>query len=353
MPSITVVPLPLIPKQVLRQHHAFEPHDTRFRAAARLIQSLWRQRQELEIGSLRTRKGGYRKLGSRLIPDDAATGRTFLHPSIAAVARHQLAYRERGALIAEERLMGNLLCSQGLAFNLFAPLRLDLDRAAAMLRRLLPKADIAKVRHIGFEHSPGRDEPAFTNDKTAFDVAISYLRSDGGTGLIAIEVKYSESLADQAPLEMRRYDQLAEASGLFRTAAVTLMTAGRYRQLAREHLLAQVTVMNGLYDEAHFIMIAPSDNHLVNRAAGLYAAHLAPTLPGMVPFTFIELETVIDAYGRCGDLGYAAALADRYTRWDQVHALVREALLCPQDQWSLVPPTPKRRIRRLTAQPHL
>lgn len=346
MRSIASAPLPLIPHDVLRRHHVHEQYDTRFRAAARLLQSLWRDNQALEAGIHRTRRGGHRRLGSRLTLADAAAGRAFLHPKIAAVARHELAYREPGALIAEERLMTNLLSSSGLVFNLFAPLRLDHNRAATILRRVVPKVDIAKVVHVGFEHSPGRDEPAFTRDKTAFDAAITYERRDGGKGLVAIEVKYSDGMGDLPPADISHYGDLAEASGLFRAPAANLLQSGAFSQLAREHLLAQATVMNGLYDEAHFVLIAPRLNHQVTRAAGLYLANLAPPMTGSVPFSFIELEQIIDAYRRTGDANYALALEDRYARWDRIDALVRDALARPKEKWSLVPPAPKRRVRK-------
>jgi hypothetical protein len=43
--------LPLIPANVLKKHHVNEPLDTRFRSAARLLQSLWREDRGLPIGN--------------------------------------------------------------------------------------------------------------------------------------------------------------------------------------------------------------------------------------------------------------------------------------------------------------
>ena len=47
--------VPLIPEPILSQHRCLEPNDTRFTAAARLLQSLWRQDQNLPIVILRWR----------------------------------------------------------------------------------------------------------------------------------------------------------------------------------------------------------------------------------------------------------------------------------------------------------
>ena len=60
--------LPLIPIELLKRHHVAEPTDTRFRAAARLRQSLWREAQGYPCGRYVDPKGRSRRLGSRLTP---------------------------------------------------------------------------------------------------------------------------------------------------------------------------------------------------------------------------------------------------------------------------------------------
>src|SRR3954462_12203616 len=140
--------LPLIPENILRRHRVFEPSDTRFRACARLLQALWREQHQLPIGTHASPDGTRRKLGSRLSPaagrggghrPPPAAGRSganFLSPAVAALTRREVAYREVGALIREERLWTNLLSSEPLTFNLFGPLRLDLTLASRVLRLL-------------------------------------------------------------------------------------------------------------------------------------------------------------------------------------------------------------------------
>jgi hypothetical protein len=68
--------LPLLPAELLQQHHCFEPTDTRFRAAAQLRQSLWRQAQGYPCGRLEDAQGRSRRLGSRLTARVAQTGAT-------------------------------------------------------------------------------------------------------------------------------------------------------------------------------------------------------------------------------------------------------------------------------------
>lgn len=63
--------LPLVPERLRRAHHVYEPLDTRFKAAARLKQALWRERQQLGVGNYVARNGAKRRLGSMLAPQDA------------------------------------------------------------------------------------------------------------------------------------------------------------------------------------------------------------------------------------------------------------------------------------------
>ena len=130
--------LPLIPANVLKKHRVHEPLDTRFRSAARLLQALWREDQDLPIGSYINEDGKRRKLGSRISEAAGKTGGNFLTPEIAHTARREAAYREIGALIDADRLATNLLSSMPLTFNLLSPWGHALERASSYLIELLP-----------------------------------------------------------------------------------------------------------------------------------------------------------------------------------------------------------------------
>jgi hypothetical protein len=77
--------LPFVPTRILRQHQVFIPADTRFRAAARLLQALWREDRDLPIGFHRDANGKRRKLGFRISDKASRAGGNFLHPGIAAM----------------------------------------------------------------------------------------------------------------------------------------------------------------------------------------------------------------------------------------------------------------------------
>lgn len=303
--------VPLLPEELLRKHHVHEPMDHRFRSAARLLQSLWREDRELPIGHYRT-DGRRKKLGSRIGNVAARAGANFMVPAITALVRRELAYREPAAMIDEARLYGNLLSSMPLAFNLFGLLKLDLSFASRVLGELFPDLAGAQVRAVLFEHSPGRGNPVLTGDHSAFDVLLRYEKPDGTRGFVAIEMKYSESCQEPASAVRRRYDDLAEVSGLFVEPRKPALRTKPLQQLFREHLLAQAMLMRGDYDEGRFVVIAPQLNALVARAVAGYHAELKPAGEDHVSFASVTLEDAIVALAMAGEEQYAARLYRRY-----------------------------------------
>lgn len=340
--------LPLVPKALLRQHRVDEKFDNRFRACARLLQAIWREEQQLPAGTFGPPNGKQRRIGSLIGSAAAAAGRNFLSPDVAHLVRREMVYREPGAFIDQRRLYGNLLSSMPLAFNLFAPLRFDTDLAARVIRSLIPDIGLAQVLNVCFEHSPGRDRTELTGDRTAFDVAIIYERTDGEKGLLAIEQKYSEGTDPAAGDLGARYDELANSSELYKAPMSAVLRAGPCQQLFREHLLTYAAVHRGDYAEARFILVAPRHNHLVQQGAALYASHLFEPGPGAVPFLNFELERMIEAIGWAGKLNYAQQLYDRYCNWLKVDLAVEEALRAKSKSWAAVPLAKPKAVGLLT-----
>ena len=215
--------LPLIPADILKRHRVHEPLDTRFRASARLLQALWRADRELPIGSYVAENGKRRKLGSRISAAAGNAGGNYLTPEIAHVTRREIAYREIGALVDKDRLATNLLSSMPLTFNLLAPWVHAIERASGCLAGLLPDFT-GTARQLVFEHSPGRGNQSFTGDYTAFDALIRYSDSQGRTGFVAFEVKYSESMREPVPELRQSYDALSDGSGLYVDVRLTNRT---------------------------------------------------------------------------------------------------------------------------------
>lgn len=303
--------LPLIPEDVLKKHRVNLPFDdTRFRSAARLLQALWREERGLPIGSYIGEDGKRHQLGSRISNAAGAAGGNFLTAEIFQIARREVAYREIGALIDVERLATNLLSSMPLTFNLLAPWQHALERAQGYLIELLP-AFTGTPTQLIFESSPGRGNPKFTGDYTAFDAFIGYTDFHSHTGFIAIEIKFAESMSEPIPAWKPRYDELSNASGLFLDPAATSLRSNPLQQLWREQMLAQSMLDNNLYDQGYFVLIAPAPNYHVQDAAEAYQTHLREPVTGKVRFVSLTLEEVI-AVLRLSDHEHADALHNRY-----------------------------------------
>ena len=305
---------PLIPEKVLKRHNVHEAFDTRFRAAARLLQSIWREDRELPAGSYVNEAGKRRKLGSRITVAAGDAGANFLNADVAHIARRECAYREPGAMIDEERLATNLLSSMPLVFNLFAPWVSALEQASCFLRETLPSF-AGEATQVLFEHSPRRGSPLFTFDYTAFDALIRYVDSEGRRGFVAIEVKYAEGMREpvreRTPERVAHYDTVSERCGLYTDHSSPVLRANPLQQLWREHMLAQSMIDKGLYDEGYFVFVSPELNYQTQSAAGLYANHLALASDGKVRFVNLPLEDAIETIRLC-DPVHADALYRRY-----------------------------------------
>lgn len=112
--------------------------------------------------------------------------------------------------------------SQPPCFNLFGELQQDLGLATGALQRLFP-GRVAELIAIDFEHSPGRSNPAYTADRSAFDVFVTHKTPTGARGFIGIELKYHESMSDKLAPHRPRYGEVAAAMGVFRGDRVAML----------------------------------------------------------------------------------------------------------------------------------
>jgi hypothetical protein len=322
--------IPLIPEPILRQHQCLEPYDSRFTAAARLLQSLWRQDQNLPVGRHRSPLGETRQIGSRLTMSAGRAGANFLDPAIASLVRRELIYREIGALIDADRLFRNLLSSMPLAFNLFGPLKLDPELATRVMRLVLP-GFTGTVTQVLFEHSPGRGNPAFSADYSAADALVRYRTEDGRRGYVFVEQKYTETLQETTQPIRPHLDQLSEQSNLFKDPHAASLRSSPCQQLWREHLLASSMIQRGNYDEGHFIVIAPRLNWHAQNGIAAYARHLKKPEAGQPVFAGIFLERFIEAIGTAGEPDYAQRLHQRYADFARIDQII-DAYLDAEDQ---------------------
>jgi hypothetical protein len=298
-----------------RDLHALEPSDSSpFRRWARVLQSLWREERGYPCGEYRGRP-----LGSLLaMPWAEEALANYLTPGIRSVVRRELAAaRQEGGerLFAEPRIYDNLLSSQPLCFNLFAELQRDLPLATRLVHALTA-GRFAAVEAVEFEYSPGRSDPRYTGDRSAFDVFLRCRTARGGAGFIGIEVKYHENLQAKPGEHRARYDEVAAAMGCFRAGCAPLLRAQPLQQIWRDHLLMGALQAAEGYDDALYALLYPADNTDCRAAVEKYCECLAE----VDSFAAWTLEEVVGALGDAGAAYWVELLRDRYLAFEKIKA---------------------------------
>lgn len=298
--------------------HALEATDKHaFQRRARALQSLWRERQGYACGEHQSRAGA-RPLGSRLqMPWAEETLANFISEEARAVVRAEVldAARSAGKLYGKPRIFNDLLSSQPLCFNLFGPLQGALGLASALIADLTGGRFVA-VRAVDFELSPGRGDPRYTGDRSAFDVFLTCEAANGGRGFVAIEVKYHEDLAGPPATHRDRYDELAAQMGCFRPEALPALRAAPLQQLWRDHLLAGATHRVDGWDDGLFVVLAPRGNAACAAAVSAYQA----TLSDPSGFAAWRLEEVLTQLIARTDAAWPRLLWERYCDFDALDA---------------------------------
>ena len=269
----------------------------------------------------RNPNGKRRKLGSRIDPQSGRQGSNFLSLDIAKLALREMVYRENGAMIDADRLWNNLLSSQPLCFNVFGNLKLDLTKASSFFRELLPDF-VASVEDIYFEHSPGRGDATYTEDHTAFDVFVCCTTTDGFSGFVAIEVKYSETMAEPLATVRARHDELSTAVGVYRTPDATGLRNAPLQQLWREHLLSRSMIESGLYAKGRFLVIYPEQNNQCASAVHAYQNQLVSEDPEESGFQAVTLDQCVEVFHAIGEHETGDAIHERYLDFGKVERAI-------------------------------
>lgn len=321
---------PLVPEKILKDRGAFCVIDTRFRAAARLLQCLWLRDHNIPTASSDAGDtiDGPAAFGNILSPEAAYAGRNFLSSAIHRLALQEWLMCEEDAAIDDERLFGNALSSMPLVFNIFAPMALDRKLATSVFRELLP-GFVRSVERIQFEHSPGRRDERFLADRTAFDLAVQVITPGGEPGTIFIEVKFSESMEGPAARMRDRYNEASKQVRLYDNPDSLILRSAPLDQIWREGMLAQLAVDNGITPRAIFMAIGPKLNRRVQGVFRVYQGELIDPDrqdASRVPFIPLTLESVIEAMATAGATDHAQVLWDRYCDFERVYRLSLQQL---------------------------
>lgn len=290
-----------------------DPATTAWKRAARLHQANWRDARGLPIGAHPYAGGDMATpVGSRLALTDAVeNGANFLSAAALAAVKQRLAHPERHQTLSDDRLWADLLSSMPLCFNLFGYVFADDRRACDLAQHLSPGTTVRRAS-LRFEHSPGRLDPQFLGNRSAFDAAVDVEDGDGVAGIIGIETKYHEHTQRAAvpkPERLARYVEVTERSGVFRPDWRDAVLGTELQQLWLDHLLmlAMLQHPSGRWRWGRFVLVSPARNPSFARAAERYG----DVLEDAATFGYVTVEEVLHAPGLMPD-DVRAAFSRRY-----------------------------------------
>ena len=292
--------------------------DTVFRSHARLLQSIWRKEKGYPMGEY-TYNGAKKTVGNLLDESCAKSSKVnFITDHIGNIVEEEI--KKRYKLIREPRIWNNLLSSQPLVFNLFGELKHEGYRTATQLfQRLLSEEEVREVTGIEFEYSPGRNNPKYTDDKTAFDVFVTYVTPSGKLRFVGIEVKYAEDMKKGQASNKPGYKEIAEAMGIFKIDSYQVLADSNIQQIWRDHLLAgSMFVTSNLYEEGNFMIIFPEGNVQCINAIDKYKDTFKPNITKTY-FHIITLEKVIEEIENVSQAEWITDFKNRYLSFQKIN----------------------------------
>jgi hypothetical protein len=258
-----------------------DPGSTAWKRLARWRQRQWREAHDHPIGA-QPYAGGESStpVGSRLnLAFAQSSGANFITRAAFAEATKRIANPERHQMLSTERLWTDLLSSMPLCFNLFGTVAADATRASEAIQACWPDAPGGEAR-VRFEHSPGRCDPAFLGNKSAFDAAFELRTGPATRAILAIETKYQEDAKpNKAPsaTALTRYVEVTDRSGVFAKGWRERIVGTPLQQIWLDHLLvlAMLQHPSGKWTWGRFVVVYPSENPSFARAVAEYREALS------------------------------------------------------------------------------
>jgi hypothetical protein len=290
-----------------------DPATTAWKRRARWGQGQWREARGYPIGSEPYRGGSHAtSVGSRLdLAFARGSGANFITPGVLTAVRARLAAPERFQMLKEDRLFADLLSSMPLCFNLFGDLACDGAAARRAVRSWWPDAPSGDVR-VRFEHSPGRRDPVFLGNQSAFDVAFDIDAGAGSRAIVGVETKYHEHAVAEdppKPVPLARYFEVTERSQVFADGWRERVVGTDLQQIWLDHLLVLAMLQHPSKQWAwgRFVLVYPAANPSFASAVARYSGALVDTST----FAAVTIEQLVVAPGAI-DVRTADALAERY-----------------------------------------
>jgi hypothetical protein len=206
-----------------------------FRHRHSVHQGWWRTAVLLEEPGRHPESEG-RQMCSMIDAAEPAQRKNFLTSEAYEAAEDTIGARGgRGAgTKTEYRLWGDLLSSQAMCFNFWAPLKLGDGFTEVFLGAVIP--DLWELIDIHFQWAPVPKE-AYTGDDLTFDVMIEYRDGNGERVLWGLKCNYADSLISQEH-NRETYRRIFEESRDIFLNDYRFYTHPSFNQLFRNQLLA-------------------------------------------------------------------------------------------------------------------
>lgn len=171
-----------------------------------------------------------------------------------------------------------------MAFNLFGEASLEANEVSRHRLAEVFGVSVRSPSDLIFEWSPARRDPRYTNDRTAFDVALRLGEQTGPRTVVGIETKYHEHSTKEKrpnkskPAALLRYDQqteflvqVANSADVFEAGWEDAVLDTDLRQIWRDHLLALSMRVNPEWaEETMYVLLYPSRNISFRNAVARY-----------------------------------------------------------------------------------
>ncbi len=262
----------------------------------------------------------YGKYGAYLRWNDAMAGKNFYLPYWPKIKKAiEDRYPEsRSKPWQLAPIYANMLRSEHIPFNIFVPMRDDMDAAREVFEDIIGKGQIEKILDILIEYAP--EKQFALHDGTSFDAFVLYQHKDGKLGGIGVEVKYTEvgyplkkgskEERDVKKGENDEYINVTRECGYYLEKVAHLplsespLIQNDFRQIWRNHILGASMINNEniKYPLGHFnsILLYPSKNEhfvrVIERAKPKYEDFL--TEYGKESFCGITYEDFFDILGK-------------------------------------------------------
>lgn len=205
-----------------------------------------------------------------------------------------------------------MLRSEHIPFNLFTPLKQDLNLAQKVFNQLLNGIEIQSIENIEIEYAPS---PAFEylNDRTSFDTFVKFSTPSNETGFLGIEVKYTEheyklKRGSKEDTDIHNpgsaYNRISNEHKLFIDTSSQHLKSDRLRQIWRNHLLGESMLIHPALNFKHFISVIlyPSGNVHFKAVIPEYQSLLLPVhkskLQGITFESYFDSLTKHNTSGR-------------------------------------------------------